>query len=428
MKKMTLKTFRDLPFLILLLLMGFNGCNPYDSGNNDSNENQARQEARDRLYAEYDQKFREYLANAVQAVGKDTIVLEDFSDQYTVPKKITITGTPYEIGFTIGHIANQYNRQLPLRTDANRILNEEIVEMYQNIYPRYLEIVRGVADANGVEFDQLDLTRMEYNFFVELWWDLLQYGQFSALTDFGVYGDVGPTNNCSIASYFTGERHIIGRNFDNPSDRPHYFAVSHMEGCYKMMGHAIYCLYHWVVDGINEKGLSINCASNGEEYRWEESYPQQPAVFSGHMARIVMDTCATVDEAIEMIGSTRIWFPNEGLHWIIADASGKSVVVEFDLNRNMVVLDRDASYELMTNTALQKGEDYVINNCWRYRTAKPMLEAGIQNTSHMLEIMNAIRLTSGTSLTLWTSIMDINNRSFEVYYRKEYSRKYEFGF
>jgi hypothetical protein len=195
-----------------------------------------------------------------------------------------------------------------------------------------------------------------------------------------------------------------------------------------MMGNIVYCLYHWAVDGINEKGLSINCATNGEEYYWEEPYPQQPAVFSGHMARIVMDTCATVDEAIELIGSVRVWFPNEGLHWIIADASGKSVVVEFDLDRNMVVLDKNGPYELMTNTALQKGEEYVMNNCWRYRTAKPMIETGILDSSDMFDVMNTIRPTSGGSRTLWTSIMDLNNRSFEVYFRKEYSQKYEFGF
>ncbi len=413
--------------ILLLILFTFVSFNCKSVGNG-ADENDSHQQAVNSLYAEYDQQFQEYLANALQEVGKDTIVLEQLSDQYTVPKKITITGTPYEIGYTIGHIANQYNHRPNLRTDANRTLNQQIVEMYQDIYPQYLEIVRGAADACGVDFDQVDFTHMEFNFFVHLWWNLLQYNRFNSLTDFGTYGEVVPTNNCSIASYYTRDRHIVGRNFDNPSDRPHYFATTEMQGCYKMMGNIVYCLYHWAVDGINEKGLSINCATNGEEYYWEESYPQQPAVFSGHMARIVMDTCATVDEAIELIGSVRVWFPNEGLHWIIADVSGKSVVVEFDLDRNMVVLDKNGPYELMTNTALQKGEEYVMNNCWRYRTAKPMIETGILDTSDMFEVMNAIRPTSGGGRTLWTSIMDLNNRSFEVYFRKEYSRKYEFGF
>ncbi|MDH4272918.1 MAG: C45 family autoproteolytic acyltransferase/hydrolase, partial [Candidatus Aminicenantes bacterium] len=407
----------------LLGLISLLNCEKKSDPGGESHQDQV-----DRLYGDYDQYFQTYLAGAVQAVGKPTIVLENLSDHFTVPKKIAITGTPYEIGFTVGHIASQFSRLLPRRSDANRELNEQIVEMYRRIYPQYLEIIRGISAAYQVEFDQVDLTDMEYQFFVELWWNLLNYDRFSQLTDFGRHGDVGPTQNCSVASYFTGERQIVGRNFDNSSDRPHYFATMEVNGCYRMMGHIVYSMYHWVVDGINEKGLSIDCATNGEEYFWQELYPQEPAVFAGHMARIVMDTCATVDEAVALIGSVRVWFPNEGLHWVIADAAGDSAVVEFDLGRKMVVIDKPGPYELMTNTALQKGEDYVTGNCWRYQRAKPMLEAGIAGTGEMLNIMSSVRPTSGGARTLWTSIMDVNSRTFEVYYRKEYSRKYVFGF
>ena len=382
----------------------------------------------DALYSDYDQTFQTRLATALAAVGKPTIALEDFSERFTVPKKISISGTPYEIGLTVGHIASQSRRVLPLRSSSNQELNEQIVAMYQQIYPQYLEIIKGIAAAYQTEFDQIDLTRMEYHFFVELWWTLLNYSRFTQLTDFGRYGDVGPSQNCSVASYFTGERHLVGRNFDNSSDRPHYFATMQVDGCHRMMGHIVYSMYHWVVDGINEKGLSIDCATNSEEYFWQEPYPDEPAVFAGHMARIVMDTCATVAEAVALIGSVRVWFPNEGLHWVIADAAGDSCVVEFDLDRKMVVVDRPGPFELMTNTALQKGEEYVNGNCWRYQRAKPMLEAGISSNDDMLNIMSGIRPTSGGGRTLWTSIMDLNSRTFEVYYRKEYSRKYVFGF
>jgi hypothetical protein len=146
------------------------------------------------------------------------------------------------------------------------------------------------------------------------------------------------------------------------------------------------------------------------------------------MARMVMDACADVDEALGLIGSVRIWFPNQGLHWLLADAKGKSVVVEFDLNRKMVVFDREDPYELVTNTALQKGEDYVRRNCWRYRTAEGMLETGIQSITDLGSVMKAIRPTTGGSRTVWTCLMDLQARSFEVYYFKEFDRKYEFRY
>lgn len=411
-------------FILIVLIL--TGCKSRNKSG--ETEPQSRRQKIDALYSDYDQKFREYLANASRELGKEVIELEPLSDCCTVPKKITITGTPYEIGFTIGHIAAQFNRNPQRVTEKNMTLNRQIAGMYEDVYPQYLEIVRGIAAAADMPFEQVDLIYMEYTFFLNLWLDLLRYGEFFSLTDFGRYGDVVPGHSCSVASYYTGDRHIVGRNFDNPSDRPHYFAVTNMEGVNKMMGNVIYFLYHWVVDGINEKGLSINVAQNSGEYNVQETYPGEPAIFAGHMARIVMDTCADVDEAVRLIGSVRVWFPGEGVHWLIADASGKAVIVEFDLNKKMVVLDKTGPYELITNTTLQKGEEFAVNNCRRYAAAKPMLENGIETTGDMLDIMKAVRQTSGDSRTLWTSIMDLNNRSFEVFYRKEYSKKYSFSF
>jgi len=380
------------------------------------------------LYAEYDLGFRDGLAYAAAALGKDVIMLAPHSDRYTVPKKLRIQGTPYEFGRTLGLMANRANYPLPLRAASAAPIHQQIVDMYRRIYPQYLDTIKGVADAYGVPDDRLDMIEMEFRFFLGLYSRLLQYERFYALTDFETYGDDIPVDGCSLASYDNGRQHLVGRNFDNFSDRPHYFALAQMEGCYRVIGHAVYDLYYWVADGVNEKGLSISQASNGEEYFWQDPYPYEPAVFSSKMARIVMDTCSTVDEALRVIGSVRIWFPNQGLHWLIADASGRSVIVEFDLNRNMVALEKSGPYELATNTALQKGEDYVMQHCWRYRTAKPMLEAGVNSSDEMFNVMRAVRATSGAARTLWTSVIDLRRLTYEIRYFKEYERRYALDF
>ena len=86
-------------------------------------------------------------------------------------------------------------------------------------------------------------------------------------------------------------------------------------------------------------------------------------------------------------------------------------------------------YELLTNTAFQEGEDYyLVENCRRYRKAKPLLENGIHSTADMLDVMNSMRITRGPGRSLWTTIMDLNARTFEVRYFKEFDRKYEFRF
>jgi hypothetical protein len=417
---------RRRPLILILLAGAMAGCNTAGSP---TPATTSRQQSLDQLYADYDREFLSYLANAVQAVGRPTMVVERLSDRFTVPKRLTIRGTPREVGLTIGHIARQAGHSLPLVSAAGQALNQQIIDLYSRVDPRHLQVVDGIAAVSGRSLDQVDMVKMEYEYFVGLWWPLLKYDSFGSLTDFGRYSDSGPTTGCSVASFAAGSRHFVGRNFDNASDWPHYLATTEVSGAYRSLGHVVYSLTHWAVDGVNERGLSINSATNGEEYDWREPYPQQQAaVFSGHLARIVMDSCATVDEALQLIGSVRVWFPNEGLHWLIADASGRAVVVEFDGNRRMVVLDRPGPYELMTNTALQKGDTYVSSVCPRFRLAQPRLEAGLSGGDDMLSLMRSMRPTSAYPYrTLWTSIMDLGERSLEAHYRLEYDRPYRFA-
>ena len=89
----------------------------------------------DQLYAEYDREFRAGVAQAAQIVGKETIQVERLSDQFTVPQKLTIQGTPYEIGLTIGHVGKRAKAPLPLLEETHRAANQKLADLYQRIYP-----------------------------------------------------------------------------------------------------------------------------------------------------------------------------------------------------------------------------------------------------------------------------------------------------
>jgi hypothetical protein len=71
----------------------------------------------------------------------------------------------------------------------------------------------------------------------------------------------------------------------------------------------------------------------------------------------------------------------------------------------------------------------MAKTCLHYRKAKPLLERGVSDTTGMLEVMKAMRVTGPRpSRSLWISVMDLNARSVEVRYFKEFERKYEFRF
>lgn len=402
----------------------------------------------DPVYGEYDRECRAYLANATRTVGKETIKVERLSDRFTVPQKLTIQGTPYDIGQTIGHVGRQAEAKLPLADETHRALNQKLADLYRRIYPQQLEVVRGVADAYGQPADQIDLVLFERDFTPNLWCDLLQHERFYRVTDFSKHGGSVEQYGCSVASYHANGHQIVGRNFDLPSDRPHFFVDLQMTGTYKVMGHSVYDITGEVVDGINEKGFALCEASNigvrreGDvwavdkgKYASREPYPREPAVVFWHMMQILMQTCATVDEALTLLRTVRVWFPAHwrgldlpGTHWLLADATGKAVVVEWSPgDHRLLVFDKPGPHELLTNLTFQEGEEFLVEKCPRYRKARPLLERGVRDTTEMLEVMTAMRVT-GAGRSLWISVMDLNARNFAVRYFKEFDRKYEFGF
>ena len=378
------------------------------------------------VYATYDREFRTFLAEANKRAGKEVIKVERLSEQFTVPQKLTIKGTPYEVGLTIGEIGKRANLRLPMLAETNRALNQRVIELYKKIYPQQLELIRGAAEVYGQPTEQIDTRVFAWEFTAHLWWDLLKVEKFFHETAFEAPGSGSPIGHCSVASCYTKGHQLVGRNFDNPSDFAHYFTITQLGGSYKVMGHTIFSITSGPVDGMNEKGLSF-CIATASTNR--ESYPDEPAILVDQMSQVVLETCTNVDQALGVLRTTRVWFPLETAHCLLADATGKAVVIEWNPeNQKLLIFDKPRAYQLLTNTPLEKGEDMVMKSCWRYRTAKPLLEGGVREPAGLLEIMEAIRPVSGPSRTLWTSMMDLNAGTFEVYYFEDWSRQFSFHF
>ncbi len=444
---------------IIVALIGTTGCGPR-SKHVDSAKNKI-------LVAQYDDKFKTLMAGANRKTGKDIYHYEPIAPN-VIPRKMTIQGTHHEIGQWTGHIANEFYGEalhddlidILRRKPENEDLNKRIVAMYEKIYPPYLDLVRGLGEVFDLTLDEIDLRYVEFRFFNALWVRLLQYGKFYTQMDFSLKGMGSNSDsafgleklsstlmgksmgdNCSLVSSYLPDagNHFIGRNFDGASDRPHFVVTTDIEGVYNTLGSACYFPYHWFVDGINEKGLFIGVATNGSPKAYnkkEPEYPDEPAVQVIHMVRIVMEMCATVDEAIERFGSVRIWFPAEVNHLLIADEAGNVAIVEWDLNRKMVAIRQTKPLTILTNSAFQEGIDFVRKNCYRFRKAEAVVRAKSplmnmktpcdMNAVH--EITSVMRQTrGGGSHTLWTTYFDLKARQMELRIRSQkYTIPYTF--
>jgi hypothetical protein len=173
---------------------------------------------------------------------------------------------------------------------------EEIVGQYA---PEFLDEMRGLAEAAGLEYDTLMTMILTVPFNPQ---------------------DVPSCTVLAVLPERTVDGHpIVGRNYDffyDISEKPATTYCTYPEGRYASLGDCDI----WVGrdDGLNEAGLFVG----------EASYFMpglQPGLAFWLIARLLLDRCATVDEGLGLIHTV----PHAGSWtYLLADRSGKAAVVE----------------------------------------------------------------------------------------------------
>jgi hypothetical protein len=366
----------------------------------------------------FDARFKAILEQVSVAAGQRIIRYEAIDDR-VLTRKVTIDADYEALGYQTGLMARELNMPPARRSEANHELNERIVAMCRDVDPAFLDKSRGVARAFGLTIDDLDLRDLERNFYVNLFWVLFSYGQFSA-TGF----DSLNTGQCSILSYHTLDgASLVGRNFDYSYNVPRFFVISRLRGAYRTIGNTGWAWNHWIMDGINERGLFIGVATNESPSQYaalgHRPYPDEPAVNAHHMMSIVLDRCGSVEEALALIGRMRIWFSDEFLHFMLADAAGDSAVVEFDAAGRLLAFRSGRRYQVVTNTSLQIGPENVGARCWRYAQAEARLAAAeIRSRDELLTVNRSVSVSSSVK-TLWISMADLGRKEMDVRFIEE---------
>ncbi|MFF5246842.1 linear amide C-N hydrolase [Streptosporangium sp. NPDC000095] len=229
---------------------------------------------------------------------------------------------------------------------------------------------------------------------------------------------------CSLFA-LGGDRPLFGRNFDwdpNPAlivhaDPPDgYASVSvvdlfHLIGgstppdlsaapARRRMAHAVLAPF----DGVNEKGLAIGMATSPEGGLPPAS-PDRPDVGSVRVIRIMLDKAATVDEALAIMRRYDVDFTiGPQVHYLIADAAGRSAVVEYAGGRLNVIDDRMLTNFGMTGTSTaQRRADP------RYRA----LAEGLPAARDWRDAMGLLRKVAQAH-TRWSVVYDLTDATARV--------------
>lgn len=411
---------RRIFFCLMIWLFLIPGCNPKDK----NPPQQSYQEKVDELSSTYDQTFLTYLQIAEEAMGKKILSYSTISDKFTIPKRIDINGNHRDLGRLMGELARQQGTTPRRINDSQRDLNSQIIDMYREIYPQFLEMARGVGGVFGIPMTELDFISLEDGFYMALWYNLLRYPAFEALGPSPLSGTRN-SGHCAMVSSFLGNTMLMGRNFDNDRERPHFVVYTQMEGSYKVMASAQYNIYHWVMDGINEKGLVMGTANQAfpsQYYSYFDPYPDHPVINEHHMFRVALETCATVEEVIALYQKVPPWCADHADHLMVTDALGNSAVIGLDTDRTPTFFPSTGDFQVLTNTAYHMGYNYMMNNCWRFRTATQMAEAGITSLKDIKEIMQAIRGGPHGYMSLY----DVNQGLMRLLLRHDFDEPWDY--
>lgn len=106
-------------------------------------------------------------------------------------------------------------------------------------------------------------------------------------------------------------------------------------------------------DGMNEKGVAISLLAVPEAGAPND--PNKVTLNTTTTIRLVLDKAASVDEAIQLIKNYNIYFSGGiNCHYLISDAAGKSVLVEY-YDDAVRVVETNQDYQIASNFIAYNG-------------------------------------------------------------------------
>jgi hypothetical protein len=179
-------------------------------------------------------------------------------------------------------------------------------------------------------------------------------------------------------------------------------------------------------DGMNAYGLVVGMATVPDV----ELPPiaGKKIVDTTEIIREMLDHSRTVDEAVALMEKHHVAMRSGlMLHYLIADATGKAVLVEYNQGR-MHVIPNDQPWHLSTNF-LVTNVKYPRGQCPRYdKIGKRLLKtAGRLSGPEALNLLDKISNRSSEGVrTQWSVVYGMNNGTIHVVLDRKFNRTYSF--
>jgi choloylglycine hydrolase len=179
---------------------------------------------------------------------------------------------------------------------------------------------------------------------------------------------------------------------------------------------------YYLQDGMNRHGVAVaDLSVDGVEPPLDG---KRPNILHSTAMRLILDYATNVEEAVAILKQYNIYFVAETCHFMVADANGKSVVVEFIDGKCKVTPTRE-SWQVCTNDQIHgASEEQCDERCGRYRTASDQL-AKASATAGIDDVMRVMESVSKEDWTMWSSVYDLTSKNCRIAYRRHFDKPYD---
>ncbi len=169
-------------------------------------------------------------------------------------------------------------------------------------------------------------------------------------------------------------------------------------------------------DGMNEMGVAIGMmAIPHAESPFD---PKKKTIGEIEVIRLVLDYAKSSEHAIELIKQYNVRMETPPIHYLIADSSGHSAIIEF-VSGKMIVMGNTESWQVSTNFIIHNSGAPENVSCWRYKKAYNSLqEAAGKFTSQ--EAMNLLQKVAQSN-TIWSMVYELNSNKLNVVVGRKYN-------
>jgi hypothetical protein len=175
------------------------------------------------------------------------------------------------------------------------------------------------------------------------------------------------------------------------------------------------------VDGVNEKGLSIS-VNMVPGYAFNQNNPGKRNLTTGSFIRVLLNKAANVDEAIEIVNSSNMHATIDlNVHFLISDATGKCVTVEY-VNGKTFVIDTKIITNFYISDEIKEfsfGTEYDDERY--YDIQKAMTEHSNMTVEN---VRDTLKIANQEEFTLWSVIYDQLNLEAIYYFNNNYNKGY----